>query len=512
MKKNKSKNFIEIMDTTLRDGEQTHGVAISPGEKFAIAQALLEKVKVDRIEIASARVSEGEMKAVKMITKWAKKNKKLNKIEVLGFVDINKSVDWIGEAGGKVINLLTKGSYKHLTEQLRKTPEQHIKDIEKTLDYAKKYGFTCNCYPEAWSTGIFEENDYTDWFIKQLTQLPIARIMLPDTLGILQPDIVKKYISKYIEKYPNTHFDFHAHNDYGLATANILAAVQAGVKGVHTTVNGLGERTGNNALDETVVVIHDFTNKRTNVNEKELFNISKMLETFTGRRVSPNKPISGEAVFTQTAGIHADGDKKGNLYMSKLSPERFNRIRMYALGKLSGKATLDINLDKLGIKLTPEQKKLVLKRVIELGDQKQMITIDDLPFIINDVLKTPEKKIIQIIDALVTTTSHLSSSAVVKVKYKEKEYEEFSTGDGGYDAFMKALKKILKKVDIVVPQLEDYEVRIPPGGKTDALVETTIKWKNGIVTHGVDTDQVKAAIIATENMLNIYLKRLQKNQ
>ena len=256
-----------------------------------------------------------------------------------------------------------------------------------------------------------------------------------------------------------------------------------------------------------MVALRDLAGKQTGIEESELVAASKMVETFSGRRIAANKPICGAAVFTQTAGIHADGDKKGNLYITRLSPRRFNRTTTYALGKLAGKASLDINLDQLGIDLDPEQKKLVLDRVIALGDHKQTITQDDLPFIIADVLSSPEQRRLEIVDCLITTTTRLSSTATIKIRLDGREYQDHAIGDGGYDAFMKALHSILKAAGIAPPQLEDYEVHIPPGGKTDALVETTIRWAGGITTRGVDTDQVKAAIVATENMLNLVLRR-----
>lgn len=154
------RRIVEIMDTTLRDGEQTHGVAMYPEEKLHIARFLLERVKVNRIEIASAGVSAGECRAVEMITGWAAQYGRLEQIEMLGFCDVQRSADWIGKAGGRVMNLLTKGSYRHLSEQLRKTPEQHLRDIAATVDYCTEHGISCNCYPEDWSGGMLEEGDY----------------------------------------------------------------------------------------------------------------------------------------------------------------------------------------------------------------------------------------------------------------------------------------------------------------------------------------------------------------
>ncbi|MCK5766805.1 MAG: 2-isopropylmalate synthase, partial [Candidatus Atribacteria bacterium] len=243
---------IEIMDTTLRDGEQMKGVSYSPNEKLAIAKILLEDVKVDRIEIASARVSKGEEKSVKEITDWAKKKKYLDKIEILGFVDHTASVDWIHQFGGKVMNILSKGSLKHLSKQLKKTREEHVQDIKDTVNYALQKDIECNIYFEDWSQGMINSREYVYYLIEHLQKIPIKRFMLPDTLGILSMNQVSKFIKDILMRYPGLHFDFHAHNDYGVATANTLIAAEVGIHGVHCTVNGMGERTGNAPLEEVI--------------------------------------------------------------------------------------------------------------------------------------------------------------------------------------------------------------------------------------------------------------------
>jgi len=515
-------NKLEIMDTTLRDGEQMKGVSYSPQEKLTIAKILLEDVKVDRIEIASAKVSKGEEQSVAEIIDWAKKANCVEKIEILGFVDKTESVDWIYNFGGKVMNILSKGSMNHLTNQLRKTKEQHAQDIKETVAYANKRGITCNIYLEDWSQGMINSRDYVYYLLNNLQEEAIKRFMLPDTLGILYSSQVYEFIKEILARYPNLHFDFHAHNDYGLATANTLIAVEAGIKGVHCTVNGMGERTGNAPLEEVLVGLHDFLKIKTKIKEKHLFHLSKTVEAFSGQRIAFNKPISGSNVFTQTAGIHADGDKKGNLYVTSLFPERFNRKRQYSLGKLSGKSNLEYNLEEVDIELTKVQKKRVLERIIELGDRKETITAGDLPYIISDVLETPQKKIFDLKSCNIITSTELKSTAIIKLLYKKEgqdkkiELEESAQGDGGYDAFMNAIRKMAKKIDYFLPNLLDYTVTIPPGGKTDALVQCVITWeqlnKKTFITKGVNPDQVLAAIEATEKMLNIVALQKKENR
>ena len=501
--------FIEIMDSTLRDGEQTSGVSFLPHEKLMMARMLLKDINVDRIEVASARVSEGERDAVSMICRYARQIGMLDKVEVLGFVDGHQSVDWIKSCGCTVVNLLAKGSLKHCTQQLHKTPEEHIADISATIDYAHEQGLTVNLYLEDWSSGMKNSPDYVYQMVDGLKDKGIRRFLLPDTLGILNPLQVIEYFRKMLKRYPTTHFDFHAHNDYDLAVSNSLAAVLCGAKGLHVTVNGLGERCGNAPLSSVQVILKDQFHAHTNIKEDRLNDISRLVEGYSGIAIAPNQPIVGENVFTQVAGVHADGDNKDNLYCNDLVPERFGRKREYALGKNSGKANIAKNLEELGLELTAEQTKRVTQRITELGDRKEIVTQDDLPFIVSDVLKhsTPEDKI-KLVSYMVSLAYGLKPLASVKVEINGEQYEADSTGDGQYDAFVKALRKIYKeKLGRQFPLLENYSVTIPPGGRTDALVQTVISWRfpdKLIRTRGLDADQTEAAIKATIKMLNMF--------
>ncbi len=503
---------VEIMDTTLRDGEQTSGVSFTPNEKLSIAKLLLEEIKVDRIEVASARVSEGEYKSVQKIVDWASGAGFLDRIEVLAFIDNSTSIDWIKTTGVKVANLLTKGSKRHVISQLRKKPEEHLEDITKTIHYASENGINVNLYLEDWSNGMKNSKDYVFFMLDNLKDLPIMRIMLPDTLGILNPDETYHFCKEILERYPGHQFDFHSHNDYDLATGNVFAALRAGIRGLHTTINGLGERAGNVPLSSVLGVILDHFHFNVSVNENKIYLASKLVESFSGIRIPANRPIIGDNVFTQTCGVHADGDQKDNLYYNDLKPERFGRKREYALGKTAGKANILKNLQELGIELSPEEIQNVTRKVIELGDKKEYITTEDLPYIVADVLHSEviENKI-NIINFSLSSAHGLKSVATLMIDIEGKQYEETASGDGQYDAFMKALKKIYKSLNKDVPRLADYVVTIPPGGKTDALVSTVITWddkKNGreLKTRGLDPDQTVAAIMATMKMLNIIEK------
>lgn len=506
--------YVEIMDTTLRDGEQTSGVSFMPNEKLMVARELLQKVNVDRIEVASARVSDGEKEAVRSICLWARRAGKIDCVEVLGFCDGGTSVDWICDTGCRHMNLLCKGSRRHCEGQLNKTAEEHVADIVSVVEYATQMGIYVNVYLEDWSNGIKDDPEYVFALVDALGKTPVDRYMLPDTLGVLNPISTMEYVRQMVERYPDRHFDFHAHNDYGMAIGNVMAAVAGGCRGVHTSVNGLGERAGNAPLASVQAVLRDHMHVATNVSEEQLISVSRLVENYSGIAVPPNMPITGDSVFTQVAGVHADGDNKGGLYMNGLLPERFGRRREYALGKSSGRANIVKNLEELGLELTPGQTRRVTERIIELGDKKELVTQEDLPFIIADVLHHGvADEHVRLLSYVVTTAYGLRPLASIRMEVNGKVYDEQATGDGQFDAFVRAIRHIYRdKLDRRFPWLTNYAVSIPPGGRTDALVQAVITWDFNDKTYrtrGLDADQTEAAIKAVVKMLNIIEKEYE---
>ena len=501
-------SLIEIMDTTLRDGEQTTGVSFTRSEKLSIFKLLVEELHVPRVEVTWARVSAGEFETVRRICDWAARNGHLDKVEVLGFIDGGASNEWVAATGARCVNVLCKGSERHCRGQLKKTPKEHVIDTIANIRDARARGLRVNLYLEDWSNGMKDSPEYVMYFMDRIRSEEIERFMLPDTLGILDPYDTFDFVKRMVKTYPELRFDFHAHNDYDLAISNLFAALKVGASGVHCTINGLGERAGNASLSSAIAVVHDMLHLKTGIDESKINRVSSIIESYSGVAIPPNKPIIGEYVFTQCAGVHADGDSKDNLYSSDLAPERFGRTREYALGKLSGKANIRKNLEALGLELSEENIQKVTQRITELGDKKEIVTQEDLPFIVADVVKhgKGEDKI-KLINYQLSLTRGLRPTAIVKVEINGKEYMESSVGDGQYDAFMKALRKIYKgqrRKDF--PVLTDYMVNIPRGGKTDALVQTTIHWQHHdhmIKTIGLDPDQTESAIKATLKMLNI---------
>lgn len=379
---------VHVMDTTLRDGEQTPGVTFTPDEKLAIAQVLLRDVGVDRVEVASACVSEGERQAARRVAAWARGEGMLDRVEVLGFCDGARSAEWVAETGAQSMNLLTKGSEAHCRRQLGRVPEEHVAAVRETVAAARARGVSVTgAYLEDWSRGIADSPDYVLALARAALEAGVPRIFLADTVGCLAPHDVSRHVGTMRTAFPAAWFEFHAHDDYGLATANCLAAVAAGANAVHTSVNGLGERAGNASLTETVVVLHDHAGVHTGVNERALHEAARFVAACSGKALAGNAPVVGDDVFTQTAGVHADGDRKGDLYVSRLAAERFGRARAYALGKHSGRASVEVNLERLGLRVPETVRDRVLSRVVARGDEKRTVSPAELRAFVEEALE-----------------------------------------------------------------------------------------------------------------------------
>ncbi len=499
---------ITVMDTTMRDGEQTPGIAFTPEEKAMLGR-MLYNAGVDFIEVASAQVSGGEKSgAMAVAAEFEEHGYPADILECLTYLT-KESVDWAHDTGVGGVNILAKSSVEQIEKQFRMEPKDHTNLVLDIVEYAYDLGMKVNLYLEHYSSkgGVKDNPEYVDALINELIKTKkMQRITFCDTLGLFDPDEVKRYVGEFVEKYPKAFFDFHGHNDYGMAVANTLEAVRAHCKGIQATINGLGERTGNAPLEEVIVAVHDKTDKKTNIKEYMLKELSSLVEHSSGVRIPQNKPIVGKFAFTHKSGIHVDGMSKAKLYES-IDPTRFGRSHEYDLGKHSGKATIRSHLEVMGVKPTDKLVDGILMRVKEFGDMKKVLSSEDLPYIIADLMEAPEEIRIDIEDCAIVTAIGTHPVATVSIKRNGKIYKVTGSGVGGYDAFMNAVRSLYKEE---LPKLVDYEVTIPPGGKTDALVYTTITWEdkegNVFKTIGVSPDQTFAAVEATKKMLNRFYR------
>ena len=297
------------------------------------------------------------------------------------------------------------------------------------------------CILKDWSNGYRDSRNYVYQMVEALDAMEIAHVMLPDTLGVLSPKEVFDSVSDMCNRYPGLTFDFHPHNDYGLATANVMAAVEAGATTIHATVNCLGERAGNVSLAEVAIVLRDKLGVEITLDESKIHDLSQMVENFSGKRVAANAPIIGTDVFTQTSGIHADGDKKGGLYQTCLNPKRFGRKHSYALGKMSGRASLLKNLEELGMELSAETQERVLQRIVDIADTKATITREDLPFIIADILESRDYQHIELLTCAINSGLDIESTASVRVRVGEEVHKASGSGNGGFDAFNNSIEE-----------------------------------------------------------------------
>ncbi|MEM4295403.1 MAG: hypothetical protein QXS91_01190 [Candidatus Anstonellales archaeon] len=492
--------FLELVDTTLRDGEQVYGLSYKAEEKFIIGRFILEKLRIDRLECASA-LTESDKKAVSMLSTFA--NDYLKKpfcVEVLAFLN-KESIDWAYDAGCRTVNILAKGSKQHLTKQLKLDEKGHKELIEYVFNYAKDREMRVNIYLEDVSYGIQENKDYVYGLLEFLEGLEPNRVMLPDTRGILCPSLVNDLFKPVLKEFSKLIFDFHGHNDYGLALANSIEAANIGFNGIHGTINGMGERTGNTPLEELIVAIKDFTKRRVNAQEKHLYTASLIVQKFSGKSVAFNKPIVGEYAFTHTAGIHADGERKAGLYTSRLSPARFGREKQFSIGKLSGKANIKVVLEELGINISDEEAKVLKEKISTLAGKKLIISEADIIYLLGDIKK--DKNITRLIKIHDIGIEKQNEKYVCKMKMSIKENEEIfeEKQDNLLLCILEIIKKASKKHGFFVPFIDGYEIADNGG-----LVLTTIKCKSRkgkiFKTYGNDSDLIKSFASAIEKAVN----------
>ena len=489
---------IRVFDTTLRDGEQTPGVSLTPENKLRIAERL-DELGVDVIEAGFAAVSEGEMKAVKLIADAGLKAEICSASR-----GVPSDIDAVAKAGANSIHLIIPVSDLHITEKLRKTRPQVLEITRNMVKYAKNSGLIVELSAEDATRA-----DFT--FLKQVFTTGIEagadRIVACDTVGILTPERSYNFYSELHKTLTAPVISAHCHNDFGMAVANTIEALRAGANQFHATINGLGERAGNASLEEIVVSLMTLHKQKLNIKTEKLYSVSQFVQRLTGIYVQPNKAIVGENAFTHESGIHTQGMLANPATYEAIAPELVGGTRRLASGKHSGSAGIKATLHDMGLTPTEEQLQEIFNRVKTAGDKGKIVTDADLLAIAESVLGLSKVKRIQLLEVTVVSGNTVTPTASVRLKLNgngnSREVTGAAMGVGPVDAAINAVKKAIQEVEPIL--LEQYNVKAITGG-TDAMVEVMVRMRKGgrtATAMGVREDIVMASMDAVIGCMNV---------
>ena len=488
-------DYIRIFDTTLRDGEQTPGVSLTPEEKLEIALQL-DKLGVDVIEAGFPSASEGEQRAVKDLVRAGLR------AEVCALTrTLRSDIDAALNCDVDLIHTFISTSEVQMKYALNMTPDQVLEAAVDAVQYIKDHGVSCE----------FSPMDATRTDINFLKEICIAveeagadRINIPDTVGIMTPRSMRELISE-LREVVKVPLSVHCHDDFGMAVANSLAGVEGGASQVHVTVNGLGERAGNAALEEVVVALKLLYNIDTSVRLNLLYNTSRLVSRITGISVQPNKAIVGENAFVHESGIHTHAILSQPLTYEPIPPELVGRRRRLVAGKHAGSRGIKAALNEMGLNPNDEQLKEIFLRVKALGDKGKRVTDADLRAIAESVMELPKIRPLKLEELTVVTGDRVTPTASVRLNLNGKILTEAATGVGPVDAAINAVRKAVSAVEPI--RLEEYHVNAITGG-TDALVEVIVRLSKGdktITAMGAHEDIVMASVEAMLNGMNLLM-------
>ncbi len=499
---NCSQNFFEekiiVLDTTLRDGDQAPGIHLSAEKKLWLAKKLDEN-GVNVIEAGNAAVSEGEKQSLKAIASAG-----LN-AQILSFARaLNADIDAAAECNVNGVHLVFPASELHIREKLRKTPVEAIPRIIDCVKYAKSLGLVVELSAE---DGSRADPEFLKKIFLEGARAGADRFCICDTVGILSPEKSYSLFRGVKTALGNKTLAVHCHNDLGLATANTLAALRAGAGEFHGTINGIGERTGNAALEEVAVGLEYFYSKKT-LNLEKLYELSGLAKNLSNFPLAPNKPLVGENAFSHESGIHVDGIIKNAQTYEGVPPEIVGRKRKIILGKLSGRKSIDLKLREFGIEMDADKLEEIFGQVKALGDRGKLVTDADLLAIVQQTMGNGNAKKVTIEEISTTTGNLVRPFASVRLKVRESGQEEeksaTGTGDGPVDAALNAIYSAIGKGDVV---LEEYRVEAVTGG-WDALINVKVKMRRGekeIYSGAVGTDIVLTSAEAAIKAINVLL-------
>jgi len=490
-----------IFDTTLRDGEQTPGVSLTPEKKLEIARQL-DKLGVNIIEAGFAAASQGEMEAISLISK------ENLKAEICSFArGVKKDIDAVVKSGADSVFLVIPSSDLHIKHKLKKSKDEILELTAKSVKYAKDSGLIVELGPEDATRADMK-------FLKKMIAKGISegadRVTPCDTVGILTPERTYKFYSELKDAFPDIKLGAHCHDDFGMAVANSIAALKAGADEVHVTMNGLGERAGNAALEEVIVSLKLLYNVETSIKTESLYDTSLLVSRLTGISVQPNKAIVGENAFVHESGIHTHAILSKPLTYEPIPPEIVGRTRRLAVGKHAGSRGIKAALEEMGLHPSEEHLEEIFRRVKALGDKGKIVTDADLYAVAEAVMGLPTTRAIKLEELTVVTGNKVIPTASVRLNLNGNPLTEAATGIGPVDAAMQAIRKAVSAVEPI--RLEEYHVNAITGG-TDALVEVIVRLRKGdrvVTAMGAHGDIVMASVEAMLNGMNVLMSNHNK--
>ena len=476
---------IKILDTTLRDGEQTPGVSLTSSEKFRIATKL-DEIGVDFIEAGSAITSEGERESIKEIT-----NQGFN-AEILSFSrPLKGDIDYCIECDVDAVNLVVPTSELHIADKLKVSRDELLELSNNAVDYCKDHGLVVELSAEDASRS---DADFLRLVYDNAIERGADRICVCDTVGILTPDLSYDLFNKLSDI--DVPIACHCHNDFGLAVANTLSALKGGASEIHTTINGIGERAGNTSFEECVVSIDRLlSNFTTNIKINEIYDISKLVARLTGVYIQPNKAIVGENAFAHESGIHSDGIIKNSATYEPITPELVGRKRKFIVGKHMGTHGLNNRLKELGLNVDKSQLQQICDNIKVLADKGKTVTDVDLQVIADNVLEINHEDRIKLDEVTIVSGNKVMPTASVKITVDGEQILNAGVGLGPVDAAINAIKSldVFKDIDLI-----EYHVDSITGG-TDAFIDVIIKLQKEdrvVSARGTEADIINASVKA----------------
>lgn len=484
---------IYIFDTTLRDGEQTPGVALTVDEKIQIAQKL-NNLGVDKIEVGFPASSKGEIESAKKIASLG-----LDSTLVGLARSLNSDIDAVIDADLDYVHTFIGTSSLHREFKLKMSKEEIIETAVSAVDYAKDYGLTVEFSAE---DATRTEKDFLLNIFGEVVDAGVDVLDIPDTVGVLTPIYTRDLIG-YLKSNFTVPLSVHFHNDLGLATANTLTALEFGANQAHVTVNGLGERTGNCSLEELVITLKVVYGIDLGLDTSRLYSLSKLVGRLTGVKMPVNKPIVGDNAFAHESGIHVHGILNNSFTYEPMSPELVGHSRRIVLGKHTGANALKSKLKEYHIDLNQDQFCKVFDEIKSLGDSGKCVTDDDLVAIAVTELSSARETPIVLKGLGLSSGTGVSPTATVKLEIDGVEKETASTGVGPVDAALNAIRELIH--DTMNIELEEYNLEAITGG-TDALAEVFVissdSFGNKSTGRSTNQDIVMASILAVLDSIN----------